>query len=185
MRSPDLDKRADIALAIPLSSASASSVGADAHGLSTSNTTATPDSHYHPNIGHLLTSRLDQDQDNLHATSDIDPVIHLAITMAPSNNTSTRSFTHSSPTNPASPTLRLRSITAHMASTSTTSFPAEAVPQAPEDPLFGLMAAYKADTFENKVDLGIGAYRDDDAKPWVLPVVKKVTATFNRSLNIC
>jgi len=55
-----------------------------------------------------------------------------------------------------------------------TSFPADAVPQAPEDPLFGLMAAYRADTFDKKVDLGIGAYRDNTAKPWVLPVVKKV-----------
>lgn len=56
----------------------------------------------------------------------------------------------------------------------TSSFPVDAVPQAPEDPLFGLMAAYRADTFDKKVDLGIGAYRDNDAKPWVLPVVKKV-----------
>ncbi|KAK3902077.1 pyridoxal phosphate-dependent transferase [Staphylotrichum tortipilum] len=60
-----------------------------------------------------------------------------------------------------------------MAPTSITSFPAEVVPQAPEDPLFGLMRAYKADESPNKVDLGIGAYRDDNAKPWVLPVVKK------------
>lgn len=57
---------------------------------------------------------------------------------------------------------------------SSTSFPADAVPQAPEDPLFGLMAAYRADPFDKKVDLGIGAYRDNNAKPWVLPVVKKV-----------
>jgi aspartate aminotransferase len=60
-----------------------------------------------------------------------------------------------------------------MSSAAVTSFPADAVPQAPEDPLFGLMAAYRADTFDKKVDLGIGAYRDDNAKPWVLPVVKK------------
>jgi hypothetical protein len=57
-------------------------------------------------------------------------------------------------------------------------FSASVVPKAPEDPLFGLMAAYKADTFDKKVDLGIGAYRDDNAKPWVLPVVKKVSFTF-------
>lgn len=56
-----------------------------------------------------------------------------------------------------------------------TSFSAEKVPQAPEDPLFGLMAAYRKDTFDKKVDLGIGAYRDNNAKPWVLPVVKKVS----------
>jgi aspartate aminotransferase len=54
-----------------------------------------------------------------------------------------------------------------------TSFAADVVPQAPEDPLYGLMAKYKADTSPVKVDLGIGAYRDDNAKPWVLPVVKK------------
>jgi aspartate aminotransferase len=61
---------------------------------------------------------------------------------------------------------------------SMSAFAADVVPQAPEDPLFGLMAAYKADTFEKKVDLGIGAYRDDNAKPWVLPVVKAVCITY-------
>jgi aspartate aminotransferase len=61
-----------------------------------------------------------------------------------------------------------------MSQSTPTSFSTDAVPQAPEDPLFGLMAAYRKDTDERKVDLGIGAYRDDNAKPWVLPVVKKV-----------
>jgi aspartate aminotransferase len=56
-----------------------------------------------------------------------------------------------------------------------TSFDASVVPQAPEDPLFGLMAAYRRDTDPKKVDLGIGAYRDNNAKPWILPVVKKVS----------
>jgi aspartate aminotransferase len=56
---------------------------------------------------------------------------------------------------------------------STTNFPADVVPQAPEDALFGLMRAFRADESPDKVDLGIGAYRDDNAKPWVLPVVKK------------
>ena len=51
-----------------------------------------------------------------------------------------------------------------------------AVPLAPADPTFSLIAAHKADTFGKKVDLGVGAYRDDSAKPWVLPVVKKVRA---------
>lgn len=61
-----------------------------------------------------------------------------------------------------------------MSQSRSTSFTPDVVPLAAEDPLFGLMAAYKADTFDKKVDLGIGAYRDDNAKPWVLPVVKKV-----------
>ena len=58
--------------------------------------------------------------------------------------------------------------------TSATRFSKDDCPQAAEDPLFGLMAAYRRDEFDKKVDLGIGAYRDNNAKPWVLPVVKKV-----------
>ncbi|CAL1704931.1 unnamed protein product [Somion occarium] len=49
------------------------------------------------------------------------------------------------------------------------------VPQAPPDSIFKLTAAYKEDTFPQKINLGVGAYRDDEDKPWVLPVVKKVT----------
>ena len=37
-----------------------------------------------------------------------------------------------------------------------------------------MTASYKADTYPSKVNLGVGAYRDNDSKPWVLPVVKKV-----------
>ena len=48
---------------------------------------------------------------------------------------------------------RLRNIADHMAPPAVTSFPAEAVPQAPEDPLFGLMRAYRADESKDKVDL--------------------------------
>ena len=62
-----------------------------------------------------------------------------------------------------------------MGASNPTSFTSDNVPQAPVDPLFGLMAAYRQDDFDKKVDLGIGAYRDDNAKPWVLPVVKQVS----------
>lgn len=58
-------------------------------------------------------------------------------------------------------------------------FGPDIVPQGPEDPMFGLMAAYRRDNDPNKVDLGIGAYRDNDHKPWVLPVVKQVSFVFN------
>jgi aspartate aminotransferase len=37
-----------------------------------------------------------------------------------------------------------------------------------------LTAAYKANTFPQKINLGVGAYRDNDNKPWVLPVIKRV-----------
>lgn len=53
-------------------------------------------------------------------------------------------------------------------------FSVENIPTLPPDALFGLKSRCQADTRENKVDLGIGAYRDDSGKPWILPVVKKV-----------
>ncbi|KAI1099345.1 pyridoxal phosphate-dependent transferase [Jackrogersella minutella] len=68
---------------------------------------------------------------------------------------------------------RVKILAKHMSPPSATSFTPEVVPQAPEDALFGLMRAYRADQDPKKVDLGIGAYRDNNAKPWVLPVVKK------------
>lgn len=65
-------------------------------------------------------------------------------------------------------------MTGIMGSSGNSVFTASAIAPAPEDPLFGLMRAYKEDPSDKKVDLGIGAYRNDNAKPWILPVVKKV-----------
>jgi hypothetical protein len=71
---------------------------------------------------------------------------------------------------------RLSSISTHIMGASNPSvFTAATVAAAPEDPLFGLMKAYREDPSDKKVDLGIGAYRDNNAKPWILPVVKKVS----------
>ena len=44
---------------------------------------------------------------------------------------------------------------------------------APPDPIFHLTSSYVKDIDPNKINLGVGAYRDDSGKPWVLPVVKK------------
>ncbi|CAN8101804.1 unnamed protein product [Discula destructiva] len=102
--------------------------------------------------------------------------------MSPSASSSASNHHSSSPSNP---TVRLRSIADQMATpVSATSFPAEAVPQAPEDALFGLAAAYRADSSPDKVDLGIGAYRDNNAKPWVLPVVKKADEIIRNDPNL-
>lgn len=98
------------------------------------------------------------------------------------------------PTSTTSPDVtnalnRLLNIKGHMDGRNPTVFDKDNVPLAPEDPLFGLMAAYRKDDFEKKVDLGIGAYRDDSAKPWVLPVVKTVCNTLEGAVcstcNIC
>ncbi|KAI8075794.1 aspartate aminotransferase [Gilbertella persicaria] len=47
------------------------------------------------------------------------------------------------------------------------------VPQAPPDMIFNLTAQYKADKNPNKINIGVGAFRTDELKPYVLPVVKK------------
>ncbi|EHK23134.1 uncharacterized protein TRIVIDRAFT_28524 [Trichoderma virens Gv29-8] len=47
------------------------------------------------------------------------------------------------------------------------------LPEAATDAAFALIEAYKADTFPLKVDLSPGFYRDEDARPWILPSVEK------------
>jgi len=50
---------------------------------------------------------------------------------------------------------------------------ADKVPAGPADPILGLNDAFNKDTFDKKINLGVGAYRDDNGKPWVLPSVKE------------
>lgn len=45
------------------------------------------------------------------------------------------------------------------------------VPKAPADPILGLVARFKADPAEKKVNLSVGAYRSEEGKPWILPSV--------------
>jgi len=47
------------------------------------------------------------------------------------------------------------------------------VTSAPPIEVFQLGRDYAADTNPKKVSLGVGAYRTDEGKPWILPVVKK------------
>uniref|UniRef100_A0A4X2LU37 Aspartate aminotransferase, mitochondrial n=2 Tax=Vombatus ursinus TaxID=29139 RepID=A0A4X2LU37_VOMUR len=46
----------------------------------------------------------------------------------------------------------------------------------PHDPILGVMEAFKRDTNSKKMNLGVGAYRDDNGKPYVLPSVRKAEA---------
>ncbi|XP_077293531.1 glutamate oxaloacetate transaminase 1 [Arctopsyche grandis] len=48
------------------------------------------------------------------------------------------------------------------------------VEQAPPVEVFALMKAFTDDPHPQKVNLGAGVYRDNDGKPWVLPIVRKV-----------
>ncbi|KAJ6260289.1 hypothetical protein Dda_4514 [Drechslerella dactyloides] len=46
------------------------------------------------------------------------------------------------------------------------------VPEGPPDAILGITEAFKADTNPHKVNVGVGAYRDDHGKPYVLPSVR-------------
>ncbi|NXX50523.1 AATM protein, partial [Tricholaema leucomelas] len=48
------------------------------------------------------------------------------------------------------------------------------VEMGPPDPILGVTEAYKRDTNSKKMNLGVGAYRDDNGKPYVLGCVRKV-----------
>lgn len=43
----------------------------------------------------------------------------------------------------------------------------------PPDAILGVTEAFKRDTNPKKVNLGVGAYRDDNGKPFLLPTVLK------------
>lgn len=55
----------------------------------------------------------------------------------------------------------------------------DGVPVAPPDKVLKTTVMYRADPHPDKIDLGVGAYRDENGRPWVLPVVRKVfTASY-------
>jgi len=47
------------------------------------------------------------------------------------------------------------------------------VQMGPEDPILGVSVAFNKDTDTRKINLGVGAYRDDNGKPFVLPSVRE------------
>ncbi|ORY97896.1 aspartate aminotransferase [Syncephalastrum racemosum] len=47
------------------------------------------------------------------------------------------------------------------------------VPQGPPDAILGVTEAFKRDTDPKKMNLGVGAYRDDSGQPYVLSCVRK------------
>jgi len=55
---------------------------------------------------------------------------------------------------------------------------------APTDPILGITEAFKNDKDPKKVNLGVGAYRDDNGKPWILPsVIKASKAVADKNLD--
>lgn len=48
------------------------------------------------------------------------------------------------------------------------------VPMGPPDPILGVNVKFAADPAPLKLNLGVGAYRDDAGKPFILPSVREV-----------
>jgi len=47
------------------------------------------------------------------------------------------------------------------------------VEKGPEDPILGVTVAFNKDTNPKKINLGVGAYRDDNGKPFILSCVRQ------------
>ncbi|KAJ3057751.1 Aspartate aminotransferase, cytoplasmic, partial [Quaeritorhiza haematococci] len=80
---------------------------------------------------------------------------------------------------PGKTTDRVAAIASHLSSTSSTSASTPsssafaAVQQAPPDPILSVAALFKADPDPSKINCGVGAYRDEQGKPYVLSCVRK------------
>lgn len=69
-----------------------------------------------------------------------------------------------------------RSLRGAKACRSVSSSPWDPFDMAPPDPIIGLGDAYRNDPSDQKVIVGVGAYRGDDGKPHVLPCVREAEA---------
>ncbi|KAL8130089.1 hypothetical protein V2J09_019244 [Rumex salicifolius] len=58
------------------------------------------------------------------------------------------------------------------------------VEPSPKDPILGVTEAFLADPSPSKVNVGVGAYRDDDGKPVVLECVREAEARIAGNLNM-
>ena len=55
---------------------------------------------------------------------------------------------------------------------------------APADPILSLSIDFRNDKNPKKVNLGVGAYRDNDGKPYVFPIVRKVEQAIVNDLTL-
>ena len=53
----------------------------------------------------------------------------------------------------------------------------------PPDAILGVSEAYKKDSNPKKISLGVGAYRDDKGKPFVLPSVSTISVICLHSVS--
>lgn len=54
---------------------------------------------------------------------------------------------------------------------------------APPDPIMSINDNFKNDSDPRKVNLSVGAYRDNDGKPWILPSVREAANRIHGKYN--
>ena len=88
---------------------------------------------------------------------------------------SVHAFLFSSPSVSQSSSTTKRHSTTQTTSSSTTSTMSylDAIPQGPPDAILGIAQAFGNSKAPNKVNVCVGAYRDEHGNPWVLPSVKE------------
>ena len=69
--------------------------------------------------------------------------------------------------------LKKKSSSVNVTRSMSTASPWAHFEMAPLDPIIGLNESFAADDFPQKVIVGVGAYRDDAGKPYVLPCVRE------------
>lgn len=67
-----------------------------------------------------------------------------------------------------------RQLSAKVASSATVGSVWKHVPLGPPDAILGITEAFRADASPHKINLGVGAYRDEHGQPFVLECVRKV-----------
>eukprot|EP00961_Rhodomonas_salina_P125801 1694826-Rhodomonas_salina.2 len=99
--------------------------------------------------------------------------MHITLRPQVQKGRSRRSTNDSTPTMARTHLLLASVLLLPALATCTTTSRWSAVPQAPPDPILGVATAYNADPAEMKVNLGIGAYRNNEGKPIVLRCVRE------------
>ena len=69
--------------------------------------------------------------------------------------------------------MALRTLSRKLTSSSRLASTWSNVEMGPPDAILGVSEAFKKSTNPNKMNLGVGAYRDDQGKPFVLPCVRE------------
>lgn len=89
-------------------------------------------------------------------------------------------YSFAAQSNKLDPTTKLMSGTTSASSTAgdgvtastTSSSYLDDIPMGPPDSILGIAAAFRACTDPKKVNICVGAYRDENGQPWVLPSVR-------------